>query len=265
MTGSTVVTTTVDGVATVALSRPEAMNALDTVTKVALLEALTEVAADRDVRAVVLTGSGRAFCVGQNLREHAAALAASSDPREVWGTVGEHYNPIVTLLTTMPKPVVAAVNGVAAGAGAAFALSCDFRVMARTASFNLAYAAIGLSADSGSTWLLPRLVGMAQAKELLLLPTTVDAERALQLGLATRVVDAEELAAVAAELAAQLAAGPTTAYGAIRAALAHSASHPLAESLDYEAEMMRLTGSTADHRGAVEAFLAKQPARFTGR
>jgi 2-(1,2-epoxy-1,2-dihydrophenyl)acetyl-CoA isomerase len=212
---------------------------------------------------VLLTGSGRAFCVGQDLTEHAQNL--QGDLAAVWATVPEHYTPIATTLATMPKPVVAGVNGVAAGAGAAFALACDFRIVADTAGFNMAFSAVGLSADSGSSWTLPRLVGLAKAKELLLLPSTVPADQALALGLATEVVAAEEVAGRARELAVRLAAGPTVAYGAIRRSLAFSAGHGIDESLDYERQMMELTGTTEDHRAAVTAFLSKDKPTFQGR
>ena len=254
---------TADGVATVTLDRPEAMNALDTATKVALRDTLQRVADDPAVRAVVLTGSGRAFCVGQDLAEHAVNL--QGDLATVWATVPEHYTPITALLATMAKPVVAAVNGVAAGAGAAFAFACDFRIVADTAGFNLAFSAVGLSADSGSSWTLPRLVGIAKAKELLMLPSTVPAAQALELGLATQVVPAAEVAATAHALGVRLAAGPTVAYGAIRRSIAFSAGHDLADSLRTEQQMMELTGATADHRGAVNAFLAKARPTFEGR
>ncbi|MEP6855098.1 MAG: enoyl-CoA hydratase-related protein [Pedococcus sp.] len=249
-------------VATVRLNRPEAMNSLDTPTKEALLAALTEVAGDPGVRCVVLTGTGRAFCVGQDLKEH-IRLQRSDDP-SLWRTVPEHYNPIVELLTTMNKPVVAAVNGVAAGAGAAFALAADFRVMVDTAGFNLAFAGIALSCDSGSSWSLQRLVGPARAKELLLLPRTVPSDECLSLGLVTRVVPAEELDATVRELAAVLASGPTLAYGSIRRAVAFSAGHGLTESLEREGEYMALTGASSDHKAAVAAFLAKEKPTFTG-
>jgi 2-(1,2-epoxy-1,2-dihydrophenyl)acetyl-CoA isomerase len=252
-----------DSVATVTLNRPDAMNALDTELKTALRDMLTQVAEDPAVRAVVLTGSGRAFCVGQDLAEHAHNLDA--DPAAVWSTVPEHYTPIAATLATMPKPVVAAVNGAAAGAGAAFAFACDFRVAADSAKLTMAFSAVGLSADSGSSWSLPRLVGLAKAKELLLLPSTIGAEQALDLGLVTEVVPADEVAGRARALAVRLAAGPTVAYGAIRRSLAFSAGHGLDESLAVEQQMMELTGSTADHRGAVAAFLAKQQPTFEGR
>jgi 2-(1,2-epoxy-1,2-dihydrophenyl)acetyl-CoA isomerase len=250
------------GIATVTLNRPDAMNSLDWETKELLRDHLAAAAADSDVRCVVLTGTGRAFCVGQDLKEHATLLA--EDAEKVWRTVPEHYNPIALSLITMPKPVIAAVNGVAAGAGAAFAFACDIRLVADTAGFNLAFAAIGLSSDSGSSWTLPRLVGVAKAKELLLMPSTISSQQALELGLATRVVNGETLAGAARALAEELAAGPTAAYGAIKRAVAFSASHDLAESLDFEGQMMALTGQTEDHVGAVRAFVAKQQPQFRG-
>lgn len=252
-----------DGVATVTLNRPDAMNTLDAETKDCLRDTVLRAGVAPEVRAVLLTGTGRAFSVGQDLKEHVRDLA--DEPATVWRTVPEHYVPIAHALATMPKPVVAAVNGVAAGAGAAFSFACDFRILADTAGFNLAFAAIGLSCDSGSSWTLPRLVGWAKARELLLLPRTVPAAEALALGLASEVVPAAELADRALELARQLAAGPTVAYGAIRRSLTHAATHGIAESLAFEAEMMQLTGTTADHRDAVAAFLAKQQPRFAGR
>ena len=251
------------GVATVTFNRADAMNALDTPTKELLLSTLQRVAEDADVRVVVLTGTGRAFCVGQDLREHIGLL--QSQDESLWQTVPEHYNPIVELIATMNKPVIAALNGVAAGAGAAFAFAADLRVLADTAGYNLAFAGIALSCDSGSSWSLPRLVGTARAKELLLMPRTVRAEEALALGLATRVVPADELVDVVAELAGTLAAGPTLAYGSIRRAVAYSAGHTLTESLAREGEYMSLTGASEDHAAAVSAFLAKESPVFTGR
>lgn len=251
------------GVARITLERPEAMNSLDLATKEALKEIVERAAADQDARAVVLTGTGRAFCVGQDLREHAASLEAKPVD-EVWATVSRHYSPIAAALVTMPKPVVAAVNGIAAGAGASLAFACDLRIVADSAGFNLAFSGIGLSCDTGASWTLPRLIGHARAAELLLQPRTVDAAEALALGLANRVVAADELADTVDELATRLAAGPTTAFAAIRRALAYAASHSLEESLAYEGELMALTGSTQDHRDAVRAFTAKRQPTFQG-
>jgi 2-(1,2-epoxy-1,2-dihydrophenyl)acetyl-CoA isomerase len=251
-------------VATLALERPAELNSLDKPTKVALRDALTDVAEDPAVRCVVLTGSGRAFCVGQDLKEH-ADLLRRGDEAALSTTVREHYNPIVTSLLTMAKPVVAAVNGVAAGAGVSLALACDYRLVADTAGFNLAFAGIGLSCDTGSSWTLPRLVGRAKALELLYEPRTIPADEALALGLATRVVPAATLVEETAALARRLAAGPTRAYAAIRRAVTHSATADLPTALAFEAEMMAATGASRDHHDAVEAFLAKRPPEFTGR
>jgi len=253
-----------DGVATITLDRPEAMNSLDVATKEALLEAVQQAAKDDAVRCVVLTGTGRAFCVGQDLKEHVGLLQSGTSDA-LFRTVPEHYNPLVTALATMPKPVVAAVNGVAAGAGASLAFACDFRVLADTAGFNLAFSGIALSCDTGSSWTLPKLVGRAKALELLYFPRTIPADEALALGLATAVVPGAELEAEAATLARRLADGPTVAFGAIRRSVTHSAGHDLESSLAFEAEMMALTGATEDHRRAVDSFVAKQKPVFEGR
>ncbi|WP_333769050.1 enoyl-CoA hydratase-related protein [Streptomyces sp. IBSBF 2435] len=250
-----------EGLATVTLNRPEAMNALDTGTKVALRDALRDAGADPAVRAVLLTGSGRAFCVGQDLKEHVAILAAGGGMT----TVAEHYNPITLAIATMPKPVVAGVNGVAAGAGAGFAFAADYRVVADTASFNTSFAGVALSTDSGMSWTLPRLVGHSRASDLLLFPRAVPAAEAAGLGIANRVVPAADLPAEALAAARRLAAGPTVAYAAIKAALAFSASHSLPESLTEEAGLQTAAGASADHREAVAAFLAKRPAVFEAR
>ncbi|GGK65647.1 enoyl-CoA hydratase/isomerase family protein [Ornithinimicrobium pekingense] len=260
---SPVVTERSDGVATITFSRPEAMNSLDVRTKEALLAQLRAAASDPDVRCVVLTGTGRAFCVGQDLKEHVRLLG--EDPQQLWTTVAEHYNPVVELIATMDKPVVAAVNGVAAGAGAAFAFAADLRYVAESAGFNLAFTGIALSCDSGTSWSLPRLVGPGRAKELLYFPRTVPAREALELGLATEVVPDAELAERVGQVARTLAAGPTRAYGAVRRAIAFSSSHALADALDFEDEMMTRTGLSEDHRAAVDAFLAKEPPSFSGR
>jgi 2-(1,2-epoxy-1,2-dihydrophenyl)acetyl-CoA isomerase len=253
-----------DGVATIAFTRPDAMNSLDVATKEALHEAVTRAAEDTAVRCVVLTGTGRAFCVGQDLKEH-ITLLDSDDDDVLFRTVPEHYNPIVKAIATMPKPVVAAVNGVAAGAGASLAFACDFRILAENAGFNLAFAGIALSCDTGSSWTLPRLVGRAKALELLYFPRTIPAAEAAELGLATKVVAAEDLADEVAELAGRLAAGPTVAFGAIRRSVQHSAGHDFDSSLDFEAKMMALTGGTGDHRRAVASFVAKEKPTFEGR
>ena len=252
-----------DGVATVTLNRPEAMNAMNISTKTALLATLQQVAEDRAIRCVVLTGLGRAFCVGQDLREHIDLL--TNQDESLWSTVLEHYNPIVELIATMNKPVIAAINGVAAGAGASFAFAADLRVIVDTGSFNMAFAGVALSCDSGASWTLPRLIGTAKAKELLMFPRTVPAPEALELGLVNRIVSAPELTTVVGELARTLAAGPTLAYGSIRRSVAFSEGRSLTDSLAHEANQMALTGGSEDHTAAVEAFLAKEKPTFQGR
>ena len=253
-----------DGVATVTMDRPDSMNALDHAMKVGLRDTLAALADDPTVRAVVLTGTGRSFCVGQDLREHASNL--ESLPLEaVWATVAEHFTPIAMSLATMPKPVIAAVNGIAAGAGASIAFACDFRVVADTAAFNLAFTGIGLSADTGASWTLPRLVGRAKALELLITPRTIRADEARTIGLATEVVSADDLASGAAALARRLADGPTAAYAAVKEAITFSATNGLAESLANEGMLMARTGGTDDHRAAVASFLAKETPAFSGR
>ena len=176
-----------EGVATLTLNRPEAMNALDVQTKTVLLSALRNIGGDPAVRCVVLTGAGRAFCVGQDLREHAQRLA-NEDVERVWSTVPEHFNPIAETLHGLGKPVIAAVNGVAAGAGASIAFLADLRILSEDAGFNLAFTGVGLSCDTGSSWTLPRLVGTTKAVDLLFRPRTVGSAEALELGLATEVV-----------------------------------------------------------------------------
>jgi 2-(1,2-epoxy-1,2-dihydrophenyl)acetyl-CoA isomerase len=249
-----------DGLATVTLNRPEAMNALDTGTKDALRDTLRAAGADGAVRAVLLAARGRAFCVGQDLKEHVGILEHGGG----LSTVAEHYNPIVTALATMPKPVVAAVNGAAAGAGAGFAFAADYRVAADTASFTTAFAGVALSTDSGMAWTLPRLVGQARAAELLLFPRSVPAAEALSLGLVHQVVPAAELADTAAAVARRLAQGPTVAYAAMKEALAYGSSHSLVETLAREDVLQARAGASADHREGVAAFVGKRKPEFRG-
>jgi 2-(1,2-epoxy-1,2-dihydrophenyl)acetyl-CoA isomerase len=253
-----------DGVATITFNRPEAMNSLDIATKEALLAAVRQAADDPAVRCVVLTGTGRAFCVGQDLKEHVELLHSGATD-SLFRTVDEHYNPIVTTIVGMQKPVIAAVNGVAAGAGASLAFACDLRIVADTAGFNLAFANIALSCDTGSSFTLQRLVGRAKAIELLYFPRTVKADEALGLGLATRVVPAGELAEVVGDLATRLAAGPTVALGAMRQSVTFAADHTFTEAVAFESVQMTKTGQTADHAAAVAAFLAKEKPVFEGR
>jgi 2-(1,2-epoxy-1,2-dihydrophenyl)acetyl-CoA isomerase len=251
-----------DGVATVTLNRPESMNSLSVELKQALVTQLDAVARDESVRAVVLTGNGRGFCVGQDLREHVASLE-SGDVAPL-STVIEHYNPIVLSLATMPKPVIAAVNGMAAGAGAGFAFACDFRIASSSAGFLIAFANVGLSLDSGVSWTLPRLIGSARATALCLLAEPITAEAAFEMGLVNALVDPDRVLPAAQELATRLAAGPTAAYAAIKRSLAVAATSDLATALATEGDLQTAMGQTEDHRNATAAFVAKQKPVFTG-
>ena len=322
-------------VATITLNRPQARNALTAELKTELLRTLRQAGSSPEVRAVLITGAGQAFCAGQDLREHAELLEAAGSrdgsapaagdtpagvssasarpagppaagappagapaaqapqggasavgpalaggqlsagnplaagrpagPPAALDTVREHYNPLVMAIRSMPKPVIAAVNGVAAGAGAGLAFACDIRIAARGASFLMAFARVGLAADTGVSWTLPRLAGAGRAAELLMLAEPIRAPLALELGLVSQVVEDEDLPVTAGALAARLAAGPTAAYAGIKEQLNYAAGHGLAEALEKEAEVQGALGRTADHQAATLAFTRKQEPRFLGR
>ena len=247
------------GVATVTLNRPDALNALTVPMKQALLAAFRRLEREKPIRAVVLTGAGRAFCAGQDLRER---LEPGAAPLGV--EVRERYNPIIRAMRGLPKPIVAAINGVAAGAGASLALASDIRIASETASFALAFGRVGLVPDSGATWFLPRLVGSARASELALLNDPVSAPDALRLGLVGRVVAADQLAAEAKAIAARLAAGAPKAIALTKRALDAAWDHDLDATLEYEAHLQDLAGRTKDHAEGMAAFIEKRQPRFTG-
>lgn len=251
----------VDGaVATLTLDRPAALNALTRAVKEGLLAALDAIAADRAIRAVILTGAGRAFCAGQDLAERAEPEAPPLEEE-----LRERYNPIIARLRSMDQPVIAAVNGVAAGAGASLAFACDLRIAAPEARFVLAFGRIGLVPDSGATWLLPRLVGPARAAELALLGDAVGADDALRIGLVHRVVPAEALSTEARALADRLADSAPLALAMTKHALDRSWDIDLATALEDEARLQGVAGRTADHAEGLAAFREKRPPRFRSR
>ena len=250
----------VDGpVATLTLDRPEALNALTIPMKVALRGALERIAADRGVRAIILTGAGRAFCAGQDLAERELPDAAPLDEE-----VRERYNPVIRALRSMGQPVIAAVNGVAAGAGASLAFACDLRIAAADARFVLAFGRIGLIPDSGATWFLPRLVGAARAAELALVGDPITADEALRIGLVNQVVPPERLLEEARAVADRISAGAPRAIALTKQALDRSWSIGLDEALDDEATLQGIAGASADHAEGLAAFREKRTPRFTG-
>lgn len=247
------------GVTTIILNRPDALNSLTVPMKRALLAAFQAVNGRRATRAVILTGAGRAFCTGQDLRER---LQPDAAPLGV--EVRERYNPIVRAMRGLDQPIVAAINGVAAGAGASLAMAADIRIAADSASFALAFGRVGLVPDSGATWFLPRLVGATRAAELALLNEPVGAADAVRLGLVGRVVPADQLAATAREIAERLAAGAPRAIALTKRALGAAWDRDLEAALEDEAELQDIAGGTKDHEEGMAAFLEKRQPRFTG-
>jgi 2-(1,2-epoxy-1,2-dihydrophenyl)acetyl-CoA isomerase len=248
-----------DAVATITLERPDALNALTASMLADLLAAFRRVGRDGTVRGVILTGSGRAFCAGQDLKER---LAPDAPPLAV--VVRERYNPIIAAMRALDQPIVGAINGVAAGAGASLAFACDIRVAAETASFALAFSRIGLVPDSGATWFLPRLVGPAKAAELALTGATLSATDAERFGLVAKVVPSETLAAAAREIAERLASLAPVALAQTKRALERSWSLDLETALEEEAWRQGIAGGTDDHAEGIAAFVEKRSPRFKG-
>lgn len=257
----TVLVERLEGWRKLTLHRPDRLNAFNEELHAALATALDEAAADADCRAVLLTGSGRGFCAGQDLGDR----RGGDGPPDLGDTLERLYNPLVRRLRDMPKPVVCAVNGVAAGAGANIALSCDIVLAAHSAKFIQAFARIGLVPDSGGTHTLPRLVGEARARALMLLGEPVEARQAEAWGMIWRAVPDEALMPEAEALAARLATQPTQGLALTKQALDASATNTLSAQLDLERDLQRQAGRTPDYAEGVRAFLEKRPPRFTGR
>lgn len=254
---------TTGGLATITLNRPEVLNAFTPEALDALHGALQR-AAKEGQRAVLLTGAGRGFSAGMDLASIKSEYTSHGGPDFV-SLLKEHFHPVVKAIRGIEMPVVAAINGVAAGAGMSLALACDIRIAADTARFATAFTRIGLVPDSGMAWTLPRLAGAGRASYLLLTGEQLDAQAALAAGIVDRVVPAAELAEQARALAHQLASGPTRAYAITRRMLDAAQGASFDGLLDLEAGMQAEAGATTDHRNAVAAFLRKEPASFEGR
>ena len=251
------------GVLSITLSRPDKLNAFNPEMHLRLKAALERARDEPEVRAVLLTGAGRGFCAGQDLAER--NVAAGAAPIDLSVTIGSYYNPLIRRMRELPKPIVGAVNGVAAGAGANIALACDLVLAARSASFVQAFSRIGLLPDSGGTYFLPRLAGTARAMGLALLGEKLSAEDAERWGLIWKAVDDAQLMTEATSLAKTLAQGPTKAYGLIKKALYASASNALDAQLDVERDLQREAGVSEDYREGVAAFMAKRKPVFKGK
>jgi 2-(1,2-epoxy-1,2-dihydrophenyl)acetyl-CoA isomerase len=262
MTYDTILVARADGLATITLNAPDKLNAVSRKMIAELKQCWEELATDAGVRAVLLTGAGRGFCAGADLSDPDREKSAMSDS----GTALEKYfNPTIQAMRALPKPIVSAVNGVAAGVGMSFALASDVAIAARSASFLQAFARIGLMPDGGSTWFLPRLVGDQRARALAMLAPQIKADQAREWGLIWDVVEDAELMPKATEIARRLAEGPTLALARIKDALNRASGNDLSAQLDVERDSQRALGKTEDFREGVAAFLAKRKAQFRGK
>jgi 2-(1,2-epoxy-1,2-dihydrophenyl)acetyl-CoA isomerase len=252
-----------EGVATLTLNRPERLNAFTTALHEALATALDRASRETAIRAVLITGAGRGFCAGQDLAERKPV--PGQGPRDLGQSLERYYNPLIRRLRDLEKPVVAAVNGVAAGAGAGLAFACDIVIAAQSASFIEAFSRIGLVPDAGNTWFLPRLAGSARAMAVALTGEAVPAVQAAAWGLIWKAVPDDALMTEARSLAARLAQGPTRALGLAKRALNRSSANDLDAQLDLERDLQREAGLGEDYHEGVAAFLEKRPARFRGR
>jgi 2-(1,2-epoxy-1,2-dihydrophenyl)acetyl-CoA isomerase len=263
MTASSILFEAQDGYAVITLNRPDRLNSFNPEMHERLRAALDDAARRDDIRALLLTGAGRGFCAGQDLSDR--VMGEESAPIDLGHTVGTFYNPLVRAMQALPKPIVCAVNGVAAGAGANVALACDIVLAARSASFIQAFCKIGLVPDSGGTYFLPRLVGTARAMGLAMLGDKLTAEDAARWGLIWKCIDDAALMNEARALAAELARAPTQGLGAIKAAIHASSGNTLDAQLDLERDAQRTLGRTEDYREGVQAFMEKRAPRFKGR
>lgn len=251
------------GVMTLTLNRPDRLNSFNDEMHHQLAECLKQAERDDAIRCLLITGAGRGFCAGQDLNDR--NVDPNGPAPDLGWSVETFYNPLVRRLAKLPKPVIAAVNGVAAGAGATLALGCDIVIAARSVNFVMAFSKLGLVPDCGGTWLLPRVAGRARAMALALLGDKLSAEQAQQWGMIWQVVDDAELQETASQLARHLATQPTFGLGLIKQAINAAETHTLDQQLDLERDYQRMAGRSDDYREGVSAFLAKRPPQFSGK
>ena len=262
MTYNTILLAKDNGLATLTFNAPDRLNAVSRKMIAEIKDCWEELAADNSVRAVLITGAGRGFCAGADLADPDREASATADSG---AALDKYFNPVIRLMRTIPKPIVAAVNGVAAGVGMSFALASDIAIAGKSASFLQAFARIGLLPDGGSTWFLPRLVGNQRARALAMLAPQIPADKAKEWGLIWDVVDDAALMATATEIARKLADGPTMALARIKGALAQSSANDLSAQLDVERDYQRELGRSDDFKEGVAAFLAKRKPDFKGK
>ncbi|EOE0523481.1 2-(1,2-epoxy-1,2-dihydrophenyl)acetyl-CoA isomerase PaaG [Providencia stuartii] len=258
-----ILTTLENGVLTITLNRPDRLNSFNDEMHRQLSDALKIAERDDTVRCLVITGAGRGFCAGQDLNDR--NVSVSEQAPDLGYSVETFYNPLIRRLTSLPKPIICAVNGVAAGAGAAIALAGDIVIAAKSASFIQSFCRLGLVPDSGGSWFLPQLAGHARAMGMALLGDKISAEQALQWGMIWQVTENDELTTTVNQLAQHLATQPTYGLGLIKKAIYRTATNTLDEQLDLERDLQRLGGRSEDYREGVDAFLNKREPKFKGR
>jgi 2-(1,2-epoxy-1,2-dihydrophenyl)acetyl-CoA isomerase len=253
-----------DGFAIITMNRPDRLNAFNDELTFQIQDALKEAEKDKEVRALVLTGAGRGFCSGQDLQNRQFSDNSAARP-SLGDSIRRRYNPIVLKLRRMEKPIIAAVNGVAAGAGASLAFACDYRVVSENATFVQSFTKVGLVPDSGATFMLPRLIGLTKAFELMITADKIDAATALNLGLVNKVVPQDQVMTEALEMAAKLAKGPTKAFGLTKRAVNKAIFPDLEELLEYEAHLQEIAGRSDDFQEGVKAFIEKRTPAYSGK
>lgn len=249
-----------NSVATITLNRPKALNAFNTVMIGETTDAFRQAGREKAVRCVVLTGSGRAFSSGQDLKD----VQGRGDDFSIGEHIRQGYNHLILQMVNLEKPIIAAVNGIAAGAGSGVALAADIRIASEFGSLILAFSKVGLVPDSGTTWMLPRIVGYSRAYEMAITAEKISADRAFDLGLVNKVVPAAQLEEIVAAWAGMIASGPTLAFGLTKRAMYYSATHSLEESLEHESVLQDLAGRSLDREEGVQAFINKRSPRFRG-